>query len=104
MSGLWQHRNDWIDNLDEPGENDLEGYDDIAFAARSSGSRRDLTLRLTGQYRDLDGDARIFRANAMVAAATIWSASTAAISSATKSAQTEPTQELTTWNSRDNRI
>ena len=26
VSGLWQHRNDWIDNLDEPGENDLEGY------------------------------------------------------------------------------
>ena len=27
----WQHRNDWIDNLDEPGDNDLEGYDDIAL-------------------------------------------------------------------------
>ena len=32
LSGLWQHRNDWIDNLDEPGDNDLEGYDDIAAA------------------------------------------------------------------------
>src|SRR5678816_672583 len=34
LSGLWQHRNDWIDNLDESGDNDLEGYDDIAVRAQ----------------------------------------------------------------------
>src|SRR5687768_7928267 len=33
LSGLWQHRKDWIDNLDEPGDNDLEGYDDVALRA-----------------------------------------------------------------------
>ena len=26
LSGIWQHRNDWIDNLDEPGKHNLEGY------------------------------------------------------------------------------
>jgi iron complex outermembrane receptor protein len=63
ISGLWQHRNDWIDNLDEPGDNDLEGYDDIAVRAQIQFKPTDaLTLRLTGQLRDLDGDARIFRA------------------------------------------
>ncbi len=66
VSGLWQHRNDWIDNLDEPGDNDLEGYDDIALRGQIMWKpTEDLTLRLTGQYRNLDGDARIFRANAI---------------------------------------
>jgi iron complex outermembrane receptor protein len=64
LSGLWQHRNDWIDNLDEPGKNDLEGYDDIAIRAQIQFKpTEDLTFRLTGQLRDMDGNARIFRAN-----------------------------------------
>ena len=51
VSGLWQHRNDWIDNLDEPGKNDLEGYDDIAVRGQIAvQADRALTLRLTGQY------------------------------------------------------
>jgi iron complex outermembrane receptor protein len=66
VSGLWQHRNDWIDNLDEPGDNDLEGYDDIAIRGQIEFQPSDaLTIRLVGQLRDLDGDARIFRANAI---------------------------------------
>ena len=66
VSGLWQHRDDWIDNLDEPGDDDLEGYDDIALRAQLQFRPNDrLTMRLTGQIRDLDGDARIFRANAI---------------------------------------
>ncbi len=66
LSGLWQHRNDWIDNLDEPGDNDLEGYDDVALRAQLQWRPSEpLTVRLTGQYRKLDGDARIFRANAI---------------------------------------
>jgi len=65
VSGLWQHRNDWIDNLNEPGSNDLEGYDDIAVRGQIQWEPTDdLKIRLIGQYRDLDGDARIFRANA----------------------------------------
>jgi iron complex outermembrane recepter protein len=64
VSGLFQHRKDWIDNLDEPGKNDLEGYRDLALRGQIQWKpTEDLTLRLTGQYRDLNGDARIFRAN-----------------------------------------
>ena len=64
VSGMWQHRSDWIDNLDEPGGDDLEGYDDIAFRAQLQFKPSDaLTLRLVGQIRDLDGTARVFRAN-----------------------------------------
>ena len=66
VSGLWQHRGDWIDNLDQPGDDDLEGYDDIALRAQVQFKPTDaLTIRLTGQLRDLDGDARVFRANAI---------------------------------------
>src|SRR5436190_3461666 len=65
LSGLLQHRNDWIDNIEEPGKNNLEGYTDIALRGQIMWKPTDaLTLRLTGQYRNLDGDARIFRANA----------------------------------------
>ena len=64
VSGLWQHRNDWIDNLDEPGSNDLEGYDDIAIRGQIQWEPTDeLKIRLIGELRNLDGDARIFRAN-----------------------------------------
>jgi len=63
VSGLWQHRNDWVDNLDQPGGNNLEGYSDLALRAQIQWKPTDaLTLRLTGQLRDLDGDARVFRA------------------------------------------
>ena len=66
LSGLLQHRNDWIDNVAEPGKNDLEGYTDIALRGQVQWKpTEDLTLRLTGQYRHLKGDARIFRANAI---------------------------------------
>ncbi len=66
ISGLWQHRNDWIDNLDAPGKHNLEGYDDIAVRAQVEFTPNEaLKIRLTGQLRDLDGDARIFRANAI---------------------------------------
>jgi iron complex outermembrane receptor protein len=67
LSGLIQHRNDWIDNLDEHGKNDLEGFTDLALRGQLMWKpTEDLTLRLTGQYRHLDGDARIFRANSFV--------------------------------------
>ncbi len=66
LSGLWQHRNDWIDNVVDPGKHDLEGYNDIALRAQFQlKPSEDLTIRFVGQLRDLDGDARIFRANAI---------------------------------------
>ena len=66
VSGLYQHRKDWIDNVDAPGSNDLEGYDDLALRGQLQFTPTDaFTLRLTGQLRDYDGNARIFRANAI---------------------------------------
>jgi len=65
ISGLWQHRNNWVDNVTTPGKNDLEGYDDIALRGQLQYKHDALTLRLTGQLRDLDGSARLFRANAI---------------------------------------
>jgi iron complex outermembrane receptor protein len=67
LSTTWQHRNDWIDNVNalDPGDNDLEGYDDAAVRAQLQfDPNEQLMIRLTGQMRHLDGDARIFRANA----------------------------------------
>ena len=65
LSGMWQHRDDWIDNL-APGGGQLEGYDDIALRAQVEFTPTEaLSIRLVGQLRDLDGDARIFRANAI---------------------------------------
>lgn len=66
LSSVWQHRNDWIDNINasDPGSNDLEGYDDAAVRAQLQfDPTEQLSIRLTGQMRHLDGDARIFRAN-----------------------------------------
>ncbi len=64
-SVTWQRRSDWVDNIDTPTDkNDLEGYADLAarlqlqFAPSES-----VKLRLTGQYRDFGGTARVFRAN-----------------------------------------
>jgi iron complex outermembrane recepter protein len=64
ISGLYQRRSDWVDNLNTPAKNDLEGYKE--FAARLQLEFKphdDMSLRVTGQIRDLKGTARVFRAN-----------------------------------------
>ncbi len=63
ISANYQHRDDWVDNLDQPGKNNLEGYDELAARIQFQLKQEDLTIRLTGQFRDLDGTARLFRAN-----------------------------------------
>ncbi len=64
-SVLYQHRDDWVDNLDEAGKKNLEGFDDIAARLQVQAKPSDaLTLRLVGQVRSFDGTARLFRANA----------------------------------------
>jgi iron complex outermembrane recepter protein len=61
----WQRRSDWVNNIDTPTDTkDLEGYSD--FAARLQlqfDPTETFKLRLTGQVRDFDGTARVFRAN-----------------------------------------
>ena len=65
VSGLYQHRDDWVDNLDEPGDKNLEGFDDFAARFQIQGRPSDaLTLRSVFQVRLFDGSARVFRANA----------------------------------------
>jgi iron complex outermembrane recepter protein len=65
FSGLFQSRGNWVDNVATPQNGDLEGFDDLALRAQLEWKPTDqLTARLTGQYRDLDGTARVFRANA----------------------------------------
>ncbi|MCJ8190745.1 TonB-dependent receptor [Sphingomicrobium aestuariivivum] len=64
VSGLYQHRDDWIDNVDTPRRNDLEGYDDYAARVQLLIEPSDVaSLRLTAQARRQDGSARVFRAN-----------------------------------------
>jgi iron complex outermembrane recepter protein len=64
VSGIWQHRGDWVDNLETPRKNDLEGYDDIAARLQLEWTPSSaFTARLVGQFRTLDGTARVFRAN-----------------------------------------
>ena len=65
LSVLYQRRDDWVDNLDAAGENNLEGFDDIAARLQIQADLSDaFTVRLVGQIRDFDGTARLFRANA----------------------------------------
>lgn len=65
LSVLYQRRDDWVDNLDVAGENNLEGFDDIAARLQIQADLSDaFTVRLVGQVRDFDGTARLFRANA----------------------------------------
>lgn len=64
-SGLYQSRSDWVDNIDQPGGDDLEGFDEFALRLQLAFEpTSDISLRLIGQYRDLEGTARVFRANA----------------------------------------
>jgi iron complex outermembrane recepter protein len=64
VSASYQRRNDWVDNIDTPGGDDLENYDDIAIRGQLQFAPTDaVKLRVTGQYRHFDGTARVFRAN-----------------------------------------
>ena len=60
-----QGRSDWVDNIDTPTDkNDLESYSDVAARLQVQFAPSEtLKLRLTGQYRDFGGTARVFRAN-----------------------------------------
>jgi iron complex outermembrane recepter protein len=64
LSAMYQRRSDWVDNIDTPEKKDLEGYDDIAVRLQLQYQPVEaFTWRVTGQYRDYDGSARVFRAN-----------------------------------------
>ncbi|MGB6231547.1 MAG: TonB-dependent receptor [Litorimonas sp.] len=64
LSGLWQHRNDWIDNGFTQEEDVIGGFDDFAvrFQANVEFSPRTNVL-FNVHARDLDGTSSLFRAN-----------------------------------------
>jgi len=65
VSVLYQHRDNWVDNIDVPGTKNLEGYDDFAARLQVQAKPNDaLTLRAVMQLRLFEGSARLFRANA----------------------------------------
>ena len=75
LSGLYQHRDDWISNVytgpsDDgtvPGKNVMGGFDErdvrLQLLAKPSDA---LTLRLSGHYRDYEGSASIFYRGSIV--------------------------------------
>ncbi len=64
FSGFYQHRDDWVDNV-QTGEGDaLEGYDELAGRVQFLYEPGDaLSALLNVHARSLDGTARMFRAN-----------------------------------------
>jgi len=66
VSGLYQRQDDYVDNVTPAGttKDAFEGYEEYAarlqFLIKPSD---DLDILLTGQFRSLDGTARLFRAN-----------------------------------------
>jgi iron complex outermembrane recepter protein len=66
LSGLYQRQDDYVDNVLPSGttKDAFEGYEEYAarlqFLIKPSD---DLDILLTGQFRSLDGTARLFRAN-----------------------------------------
>jgi iron complex outermembrane recepter protein len=65
LSGLFQRRGDWVDNLETPGKRDLESFREFAGRIQLQFKPSDdMLLRITGQARNLNSTARVFRANA----------------------------------------
>lgn len=67
LSGLYQSQNDFVDNVLPSGteENAFGGYDETALRLQIKVAPTDnFEALFTGQMRDLEGTARLFRANA----------------------------------------
>ena len=64
ISGLWQHRDDWVDNGNTGEEDVLGGYDEFAGRAQLLITPGE-ALNILGsvQYRNLSGTSTLFRAN-----------------------------------------
>jgi iron complex outermembrane receptor protein len=64
LSGLYQHRDDWVDNTLTPKKHDSEGYDQYAFRGQLLWTpTASLSALLNLHYQHLDGTPRVFRAN-----------------------------------------
>lgn len=66
LSGLWQHRGNWVDNGFTGEKDALGAFDDIAVRGQLLlQATEDLSFLLSAQYRDLDGTSTLFRANVL---------------------------------------
>jgi iron complex outermembrane recepter protein len=64
ISGLWQHRDDWVDNGFTGEDYAYGGYDEFAGRAQLLLTPMDgLEILGSAQYRNLDGTSTLFRAN-----------------------------------------
>jgi iron complex outermembrane recepter protein len=64
ISGLWQRRDDWIDNTTIPGENDLGGFNEVAGRIQLLAEPNDRFSALLNVHgRNLEGTSALFRAN-----------------------------------------
>lgn len=66
VSGVYQHRDDWIDNLYVPGDDDLGGYNDSAIRGQLKWTPNSQFDALWNVHsRHLSGTARVFHANSI---------------------------------------
>ena len=63
LSALYQHRGDYVDNTYTGEKDALEGYEDKAIRAQVQYSSDDFNALFNVHARDLNGTARLFRAN-----------------------------------------
>jgi iron complex outermembrane receptor protein len=64
LSGLYQHRDDWVDNTFTGEKNVSEGYDQFALRGQLLWAPTDqFSALLNAHYQHLDGTPRLFRAN-----------------------------------------
>jgi len=64
LSGLYQHRDDWVDNTFTGKKNASEGYDQFALRGQLLFTpTEDFSALLNLHYQHLDGTPRVFRAN-----------------------------------------
>ena len=64
LSGLWQHRGDWVDNGFTGVDDAIGSFDDIALRGQLLIEPTErLSFLINAQYRDLDGTSTLFRAN-----------------------------------------
>ena len=63
ISGLYQHRDDWVDNAHTDENDVLEGYNDRAARVQVLYESDTFTALFNAHARNLDGTARVFRAN-----------------------------------------
>lgn len=62
-SGLYQHRDDYVDNTFTGEKDAFEGYDEYALRAQLMYQGDGFEALFGAHYRNLDGTARLFRAN-----------------------------------------